>query len=219
MRSGLGFPVVDEHGRATHRVREQRGLSGRRRCVRCGTALHRRDRARFGVSLHQRRHQRARCDHPRPHRAPRPAVPHHVVRTAGRPAWHEHVSALRRLHGQLHRLRLRLRHAARLRQAWRAVSAGRRSGTANACCRPAGCDYALTPTHAGSSYAACFRSNADRSFPDLPPDTAWASGASDQRIFMLRGHRLVVAVANETDHPMDLAALNRVIATAIATKW
>ncbi len=75
-------------------------------------------------------------------------------------------------------------------------------------------DYALTPTHAGTSYAACFRSNADRLFPDLPPDTAWASGASDQRIFILRRHHLVVAVANETDHPMDLKALNRVIATA-----
>jgi CubicO group peptidase (beta-lactamase class C family) len=80
-------------------------------------------------------------------------------------------------------------------------------------------DYALAPTHAGSSYAACFRSNADRSFPDLPVDTTWASGASDQRIFILRSHRLVAAVANETDHPMDLAALNRVIATAIATRW
>jgi CubicO group peptidase (beta-lactamase class C family) len=80
-------------------------------------------------------------------------------------------------------------------------------------------DYALSPTHAGSSYAACFRSNADRSFPDLPADTAWASGTSDQRIFVLRGQRLVAAVANETDHPMDLAALNRVIATAIATRW
>jgi CubicO group peptidase (beta-lactamase class C family) len=80
-------------------------------------------------------------------------------------------------------------------------------------------DYAMTPTHAGSSYAACFRGNADRSFPDLPPDTAWASGASDQRIFILRRHRLVVAVSNETDHPMDLAALNRVIAIALATRW
>jgi hypothetical protein len=29
----------------------------------------------------------------------------------------------------------------------------------------------------------------------------------------------VVAVANETDHPMDLAALNRAIATAIAADW
>ena len=85
---------------------------------------------------------------------------------------------------------------------------------------PAGwSDYALTPTHAGTSYAACFRTNADRSFPDLPPDTAWASGASDQRIFVLRRHRLIVAVANETDHPMDLAALNRVIATALVTRW
>jgi CubicO group peptidase (beta-lactamase class C family) len=80
-------------------------------------------------------------------------------------------------------------------------------------------DYALAPTHSGSGYAACFRSNADRSFPDLPTDTAWATGASDQRIFILRRHRLVAAVANETDHPMDLAALNRVIATAIATRW
>ena len=77
-------------------------------------------------------------------------------------------------------------------------------------------DYALHPTHTGSSYAACFRSNIDRQFPDLPPDTAWASGASDQRIFILRRHRLTVAVNNETDHPMDLAALNRVIAVAIA---
>ena len=76
-------------------------------------------------------------------------------------------------------------------------------------------DYALTATHAGTSYAACFRSNIDRLFPDLPEDTAWASGASDQRIFILRRHRLTVAVANETDHKMDLAALNRVIATAI----
>jgi hypothetical protein len=77
-------------------------------------------------------------------------------------------------------------------------------------------DYALTPSHTGSAYAACFRTNLDRQFPDLPPDTAWASGASDQRIFILRRHRLTVAVSNETDHAMDLAALNRVIATAIA---
>jgi CubicO group peptidase (beta-lactamase class C family) len=80
---------------------------------------------------------------------------------------------------------------------------------------PGWVDYALTPTHTGTSYAACFRTNIDRVFPDLPADTAWATGASDQRIFILRGHRLVVAVANETDHPMDLAALNRLIATAI----
>ena len=78
-------------------------------------------------------------------------------------------------------------------------------------------EYALTATHTGTSYAACFRTNIDRLFPDLPPDTAWASGASDQRIFILRRHRLTVAVSNETDHPMDLAALNRVIAAAIAT--
>jgi CubicO group peptidase (beta-lactamase class C family) len=77
-------------------------------------------------------------------------------------------------------------------------------------------DYALTATHTGSSYAACFRTNIDGQFPDLPRDTAWASGASDQRIFILRKQKLTVAVNNETDHPMDLLALNRVIATAIA---
>ena len=78
-------------------------------------------------------------------------------------------------------------------------------------------DYALSATHTGTSYAACFRTNTDGLFPDLPTDTAWASGASDQRIFILRKHRMTVAVANETDHPMDLAALNRVIATAVET--
>ena len=76
-------------------------------------------------------------------------------------------------------------------------------------------DYALTATHTGTSYAACFRINLDRTFPDLPDDAAWASGASDQRIFILRRQRLTVAVSNETDHKMDLAALNRVVATAI----
>jgi CubicO group peptidase (beta-lactamase class C family) len=76
-------------------------------------------------------------------------------------------------------------------------------------------DYALTPTHTGSSYAACFRTNIDRAFPDLPEDTAWAMGASDQRIFILRRQRLTVAVSNETDHKMDLSALNRLIATAV----
>ena len=29
-------------------------------------------------------------------------------------------------------------------------------------------DYALTATHTGTSYAACFRTNSDRRFPDLP---------------------------------------------------
>jgi hypothetical protein len=79
-------------------------------------------------------------------------------------------------------------------------------------------DYALTATHTGTGYAACFRTNIDRQFPDLPADAAWASGASDQRIFILRRHRLTVAVNNETDHPMDLLALNHVIAAAIA-EW
>ena len=76
-------------------------------------------------------------------------------------------------------------------------------------------DYALTPTHTGTNYAACFRSNVEGAFPDLPRDAAWASGASDQKIFILRRQRLTVAVSNETDHAMDMAALNRLIATAI----
>ena len=46
-------------------------------------------------------------------------------------------------------------------------------------------------------------------------DAAWAAGASDQRIFILRRHRLTVAVSNETDHPIERAALNRLVATAI----
>ena len=77
-------------------------------------------------------------------------------------------------------------------------------------------DYALTAPHTRTSYAGCFRTDIDRLFPDLPPDAAWASGASDQRIFISRRHRLTVAVSNETDYPMELAALNRVIAAAIA---
>ena len=53
-------------------------------------------------------------------------------------------------------------------------------------------------------------------FPDLPPDAAWASGASNQRILVMHRHCLTVAVSNETDYPMDLAALNHTIAEAIA---
>ena len=81
-------------GNATHRLREQRGLSGRRRRVRRRAAFDRRDRAGIGVSLHQQRHQRARLDHPRSHRAPRPAVSRDAVRAAGRPAGHGQLPAL-----------------------------------------------------------------------------------------------------------------------------
>lgn len=76
-------------------------------------------------------------------------------------------------------------------------------------------DYALAPTHAGTSYAGTFWTNADRSFPALPPDAAWMSGAGDQRVFVLRGANRVVAVANETDRPMDLAALNDVLRVVV----
>jgi CubicO group peptidase (beta-lactamase class C family) len=75
-------------------------------------------------------------------------------------------------------------------------------------------DYALAPSQPGNPYAACFRSNADRFFPSLPTDTAWATGASDQKIIILRHQKLVIAVANETDHPVDLPALDRFCAAA-----
>ena len=77
-------------------------------------------------------------------------------------------------------------------------------------------DYALTATHTGTSYAACFRTNTDGLFPDLPADAAWAAGASDNKVFILRRAGLVVTVTNESDHKMDLGALNKLIATAIS---
>jgi hypothetical protein len=78
-------------------------------------------------------------------------------------------------------------------------------------------DYALAANHAGTSYAATFWTNADRRFPALPPDAAWLSGASDQRVFILRGAQRVVAVSNETDAAMDLTALNDVLAAVLET--
>lgn len=82
---------------------------------------------------------------------------------------------------------------------------------------PAGwVDYALAAQHGGTSYAATFWTNADRRFPALPPDAAWLSGASDQRVFILRGAQRVVAVSNETDAAMDLTALNDVLAAILA---
>ncbi len=77
-------------------------------------------------------------------------------------------------------------------------------------------DYAFAPSHGGTTYAASFRANTDGLFPDLPADTVWASGASDQRIFIFRRHGLVAVVTNETDHAMDLGRLNTFLATALA---
>ena len=42
-----------------------------------------------------------------------------------------------------------------------------------------------------------------------------ASAAAQQWQPENLAHRLTVAVSNETDHPIDMAALNRLIATAI----
>ena len=72
-------------------------------------------------------------------------------------------------------------------------------------------DYALAAQHGGTSYAATFWTNADRRFPALPPEAAWLSGASDQRVFILRHADRVLAVSNESLVPMDLAALNEVL--------
>jgi CubicO group peptidase (beta-lactamase class C family) len=77
-------------------------------------------------------------------------------------------------------------------------------------------DTALAAQHGGTSYAATFWTNADRRFPALPPDAAWLSGASDQRVFILRDAQRVVAVSNETDAAMDLSALNDVLAAVLA---
>jgi CubicO group peptidase (beta-lactamase class C family) len=77
-------------------------------------------------------------------------------------------------------------------------------------------DYALTPSHATASYAGTFWTNSDRRFPALPPDAAWLSGASDQRVFILRKARRIVAVSNETEVKMDLSALNDVLAVVLA---
>lgn len=76
-------------------------------------------------------------------------------------------------------------------------------------------DYALAAMHGGTSYAATFWTNVDRRFPALPPEAAWLSGASDQRVFILRGAGRIVAVSNETDVKMDLAALNEVLGVVL----
>jgi CubicO group peptidase (beta-lactamase class C family) len=77
-------------------------------------------------------------------------------------------------------------------------------------------DYACAPAHGGTTYTASFRCNADGLFPDLPADTVWAAGASDQRIFVFRRHGLVAVLTNETDHAIDLGRLNTFLATALA---
>ena len=44
----------------------------------------------------------------------------------------------------------------------------------------------------------------------LPPDTWGRPVQRDQRVFILRRHRLTVVVNTETDHAIDFAALNGV---------
>ena len=135
---------------------------------------------------------------------------------ADRTARHGELSAFRRHRRQSDRVRRRLRDIARLRQARGAVSAGRHVGRRAAAAAGLG-RLRADPDAYRHQLRGVLPDQSRPAFPDLPPDTAWASGASDQRIFILRRHRLTVAVNNETDHPMDLAALNRVIATAVAT--
>ncbi len=75
--------------------------------------------------------------------------------------------------------------------------------------------YALSSSHTGTNYAASFRTNQNAIFPSLPADTAWAAGASDQRIIMLRGANMVAVVTNETDFAVNLGDLDRFLATGI----
>jgi CubicO group peptidase (beta-lactamase class C family) len=75
--------------------------------------------------------------------------------------------------------------------------------------------YALSSSHTGTNYAASFRTNQNATFPSLPPDTARAAGASDQRIFVLRGANMVAVVTNETDSALNLGDLDRFLATGI----
>ncbi len=77
-------------------------------------------------------------------------------------------------------------------------------------------DAVMRPSHTGTAYAGSFRSNADGQFPSLPRDAAWATGASGQRVFVLRRAGVVIAVTNETDHAQDLAALDALGAAALA---
>ena len=51
--------------------------------------------------------------------------------------------------------------------------------------------------------------------PISHPDTPWASGASDQLIFILCHHRLMVRINHGTDFRIDLLVLSHVIAMAI----
>jgi hypothetical protein len=46
---------------------------------------------------------------------------------------------------------------------------------------------------------------------------SWTHRISERGLDAIGHARMTVAVANEPDYPMDLAALNRVIATDIAT--
>ena len=105
--------------------------------------------------------------------------------------------------GNLIALRRRLRHAAGLREAGRAVPAGRRVGRRAAAAGGLGRLRADRDAYRHQLRRLLPHAISTALFPDLPDDTAWASGASDQRIFILRRQRLTVAVANETDHPMD----------------
>ena len=93
MRSGLGFPVVDEHGHATigfensavyQDAADAFDAAQRSIVATVPGSVYRYINA--GINVHRR-------DHPRSHRKPRPAVPRDAVWAARRPAGHGHVSA------------------------------------------------------------------------------------------------------------------------------
>ena len=94
MRSGLGFPVVDEHGHATigfensavyQDAADAFDAAQRSIVATVPGSVYRYINAGINVT---------RRDHPRSHRKPRPAVPRDAVWTARRPSRHGHVSAL-----------------------------------------------------------------------------------------------------------------------------
>ncbi len=125
----------------------------------------------------------------------------HPVRAACRPPWHEHVSALRRLHGQLHRLRLRLRQRCATTPSLVCCMCRTESGMANVCSRPAG---AITRSPRPTPAAAMPRVSAATPTAASPICHPIQPGRREHRINVsshVRRHRLVVAVANETDHP------------------
>ena len=166
MRSGLGFPVrtttaASRSGSRTARSTRTPAMRSRRRNARssrrCPGRVFRYVNSGMNVLGAVIRDQ-----------IERRGLPYHPdgLSTAGRSARHAQLPAFGRHRRQPDRLRRRFRHLARLRQARRAVPEGRRVERRAVAAAKAGSITRLTATHTGTSYAACFRTNIDRPFPD-----------------------------------------------------